>query len=192
MGYLAAPWTLFSNAVTSCGASILLNASIIKKMALPREIFPLAAVVTAFFDFLMSGLVMAGMMIFYRVSVGWSLLWLPLLCLVAALLAFALGMALAVLGTFRRDFIIATPFLMQIWLFATPVIYPLSSVPDRWRPFYLLNPMAGIVEGFRAVLLKAEAPSLGPFGWSVLMTLALLALAWPFFRWASRYLADVI
>ena len=186
------PWTFFSSSVSGCGSSILSNASIIKKMALPREVFPLAAVVTALFDFLMAGLVMAGMLIFYRVSVGWSLLWLPLLCLNAGLLAFALGMALASVGTLKRDFIIATPFLMQIWLFATPVLYPLSSVPERWQSFYLLNPMVGIIEGFRAVLLKAETPPLGPLGGSVLVTLVVLALAWPFFRWLSRYFADVI
>ena len=186
------PWTFFSKAISGCGASILSNASIVKKIALPREVFPLAAIVIAFFDFLMAGLVMAGMMIFYRVPVGWSLLWLPALCLNAGLLAFAVGMALASMGTFRRDFIIATPFLLQVWLFATPVVYPLSSVPERWQSFYSLNPMVGIIEGFRAVLLKAETPSLGPLGWSVLMTLVVLALAWPFFRWVSRYFADAI
>jgi lipopolysaccharide transport system permease protein len=186
------PWTFFSSAVTRCGSSILSNASIIKKIALPREVFPLAAVVTALFDFLMAGLVMAGMMIFYRVPVRWSLLWLPVLCLNAGLLAFAVGMALASVGTFKRDFIIAIPFLMQIWLFAAPVVYPLSSVPERWQSFYLLNPMVGIIEGFRAVLLKAEAPALAPLGWSALVTLVALALTWPFFRWLSRYFADVI
>jgi lipopolysaccharide transport system permease protein len=182
----------FSNAVIYCGPSIRSNASVVKKMALPREVFPLAAVVAALFDFLMASLVMAGMMIFYRVSVGWSLLWLPVLCLNAGLLAFAVGMALAAMGTFKRDFIIAAPLLMQIWLFITPVLYPLSSVPEHWQSFYLLNPMVGIIEGFRAVLLRAETPPLGPLGWSALVTLVVLALAWPFFRWVSPYFADVI
>lgn len=186
------PWTFFSGAISGSGSSILSNARIIQKIALPREVFPLTAVVTAFFDFLMAGLVMAGMMIFYRVPVGWSLLWLPLLCLNAGLLAFAVGMVIASVGTFKQDFIIATPLLMQVWLFATPVVYPLSSVPERWQSLYLLNPMVGIIEGFRAVLLRAETPPLGPLGWSALVTLVVLALAWPFFRWLSRYFADVI
>jgi lipopolysaccharide transport system permease protein len=186
------PWTFFSNAVVYCGPSILSNASVVKKIALPREVFPLAAVVTALFDFLMAGLVMAGMLIFYRVPVGWSLLWLPVLCLNAALLAFAVGMALAAMATFKRDFIIAAPFLMQIWLFITPVLYPLSSVPERWQSLYLLNPMVGIIEGVRAVLLRAETPALGHLVWSVLMTLVVLAMIWPFFRWLSRYFADTI
>jgi lipopolysaccharide transport system permease protein len=186
------PWTFFSNAIIYCGPSILSNASVVKKIALPREVFPLAAIVTALFDFLMAGLVMAGMMTFYRVAVGWSLLWLPVLCLNTGLLAFAVGMVLAAMGTFKRDFIIAAPFLMQIWLFVTPVLYPLSSVPERWQSLYLLNPMVGIVEGFRAVLLQAETPALGPLVWSALVTLVVLALAWPFFHWLSRYFADRI
>jgi lipopolysaccharide transport system permease protein len=186
------PWTFFSNAVIYCGPSILSNSGVVKKMALPREVFPLAAIVTALFDFLMASLVMAGMMIFYRMPVGWNLLWLPLLCLNASLLAFAVGMVIAAMGTFKRDFVIAAPLLMQFWLLITPVIYPLSSVPERWLSFYLLNPMAGIIEGFRAVLLRAEAPAFGPLGWSVLVTLITLALAWPFFRWLSRYFADMI
>ena len=93
---------------------------------------------------------------------------------------------------FKRDFIIAAPFLMQIWLFITPVLYPLSSVPERWQSFYMLNPMVGIVEGFRAILLRAETPALGPLSQSVLVTLVVLALAWPLFRWLSRYFADRI
>jgi lipopolysaccharide transport system permease protein len=80
---------------------------------------------------------------------------------------------------------------MQFWLYATPVIYPLSSVPESWRGLYVLNPTVGIIEGFRAVLLRAEAPPLGPLAWSALMTLAVLALTWPLFRWLSRYFADV-
>lgn len=186
------PWTFFSNAVTYCGPSILTNGNIIKKIALPREVFPLAAVVMALFDFVMAALVMVGMMVYYRVPVGWSLLWVPVLCLCTSVLAFGVGMVLSVLGAFKRDFVIAAPFLMQIWLFATPVIYPLSSVPDRWRVLYLLNPMVGIIEGFRNVLLRAKAPALDPLGWSALTTLLVLALTWPLFRWLSRYLADVI
>jgi lipopolysaccharide transport system permease protein len=186
------PWTFFSNAVTYCGPSIARNANIIKKIALTREIFPLSAVIVALFDFVMSGLVLAGMMVFYRVRVGWSLLWLPLLCLNAGALAFAVGLVIAALGAFKRDFILATPFLMQIWLFATPVIYPLSAVPKHLQVIYWLNPMAGIIEGFRSIILNAEPPALGPLGWSGLITLTTLAVTWAVFHRLSRYFADVL
>lgn len=186
------PWSFFSGAASGGGSSILANANIVKKTAMPREVFPLTAVATAFFDVLVSGLVMAGMMIFYQVPVGWSLLWLPVLCLHIGLLAFAVGMAIASVGTFKRDFLIGTSYLMRAWLFVTPVAYPSSSVPEHWQSLYLLNPMVGIIEGFRAVLLKAEAPNLAALGWSALVTVVALALTWPFFRWVSRYFADVI
>ena len=140
----------------------------------------------------MAGLVLAGMMLWFRVSVSWALLWLPVLVLLTAALAFGIGMLIASLGTFKRDFIFATPFLMQFWLYATPVIYPLSSVPDRWRTLYMLNPMVGVIEGFRNVLLRASPPSLEALGWSAVTTAMILAFAWPLFRWLSQYFADVI
>lgn len=186
------PWTFFSNAVVTSGPSILTNRNVIKKMAMAREVFPLAAVCTASFDFIMAGIVLGGMMIYYQVAAGWSLLWLPILYLVTAVLAFAVGMIIAALGTYKMDLVISAPFLMQFWLFATPVMYPLSEVPERWRSLYMLNPMVGVTEGFRDVLIKGQMPALGPLGWSVLTTLAVLAITWPLFRWLSQYFADVL
>jgi lipopolysaccharide transport system permease protein len=186
------PWTFLTNAISFSGPSITSNATVVKKIAIPREVFPLAAVVTALFDFAMASLVLGGMMVWFHVSPGWALVWLPVLVLITAILAFGLGMLIAGLGTFQHDFIFATPFLMQFWLYATPVIYPLSSVPERWRGLYMLNPMVGVIEGFRNVLLRATPPSLEALGWSVLTTAAILAITWPSFRWVSQYVADVI
>jgi lipopolysaccharide transport system permease protein len=106
--------------------------------------------------------------------------------------AFSVGIMLAGLGTFRKDFIFATPFLTQAWLFATPVIYPLSSVPEAARSLYMLNPMVGVIEGFRNVLLKATAPPADALGWSIVMTAVMLAISWPIFRRLSAYFADVL
>jgi lipopolysaccharide transport system permease protein len=186
------PWTFFSNAVNLSGPSIYSNGAIIKKIALPREVFPLAAVVTALFDFAMASLVLVGMMLWFRVPVGWLLLWLLPLVVLTALLAFAVGMGVAALGTFRRDVILATPFLMQFWLYATPIIYPLSSVPERWRTLYMLNPTVGLIESFRNVLVKGMAPPAEALVWSALMTALALAVAWPLFRSLSQYFADVL
>jgi lipopolysaccharide transport system permease protein len=186
------PWTFLSNAVSYCGPSIYRNGDIIKKAALPREVFPLAAVTTALFDFAMSSVVLAGMMIWFHVQVSWTLIWLPALILLTTGLAFGVGMLFAGLSTFKRDFVFATPFLMQFWLYATPVIYPLSSVPDEWRRLYMLNPTVGIIEAFRNVLIRGTAPSIEPLAWSTLTTIVVLALAWPLFRWLSQYFADVL
>ncbi|MBI3978497.1 MAG: ABC transporter permease [Chloroflexi bacterium] len=186
------PWTFFGNAVMFCGPSIFSNAGIVKKIAVEREVFPAAAVVTALFDLAMSGLVLAAMMLWFQVPIGWSVLWLPVLVLLTGLLALGVGMGIAALGTFKRDFIMASPFLMQFWLYATPIIYPLSSVPERWRPFYVLNPMVGIIEAYRAVLVKGIAPDLGLLAWSLVGIAVVWAVAWPLFRAVSQYFADVL
>ncbi len=186
------PWTFFTNSVAACGPSIMTNAEIIKKIALPREVFPLAAVTATAFDFLMSGIILAGMMIWFKVSVGLALLWLPVLTVLMIAVSFAVGILIAALGTFRKDFIFATPFLTQAWLFVTPVIYPLSTVPENWQSVYMLNPMVGVIEGFRNVLLKASPPPADALGMSIVITAALLALSWPIFRWLSGYFADVL
>jgi len=186
------PWTFFTNAVSACGPSITANAEVIKKIALPREVFPLAAVTATLFDFAISAILLAGMMIWFQVPIGWALLWLPVLIALMTVIAFSVGILLAGLGTFRKDFIFATPFLTQAWLFITPVIYPLSAVPEQWRWLYVLNPMVGVVEGFRNVLLKATMPPMEPLAWSVVTTAALLAISWPLFRRLSEYFADVL
>ncbi len=186
------PWTFFTNSVAACGPSIITNADVIKKIALPREVFPLAAVAATLFDFAMSSILLAAMMVWFKVQIGWVLLWLPVLIVLMAATAFAVGILLAGLGTFRKDFIFATPFLTQAWLFVTPVIYPLSSVPEKWQSLYMLNPMVGVIEGFRNVLLKASAPPWEPMVSAVVVTTVLLAVSWPLFRKLSAYFADVL
>jgi len=186
------PWTFFFFFFVQSAPSVLMNASVIKKTAFPIEVFPLSAVMTTFFDFIMSGIVLAGLMIWYRIPVGFALLWLPVLLLVTALLAFAVGMFLASFGTFKRDLVMAAPFLMQFWLFTSPVMYPLSQVPEKWRSLYIINPVVGLIEGYRHVFLKASNPPIAPLIWSVVITLVILAFVWPFFRWVAQYFADTV
>jgi lipopolysaccharide transport system permease protein len=141
---------------------------------------------------MMSSVVLAGMMVYFNVDFSFMLLWLPILLLITGFLSFGIGMLIASIGCFRRDIIIATPFIVQIWLFATPVIYPTSSVPEKWSWLYKVNPMVGIIEGFRNVLVKGQSPNLEFLAYSVIITLILLAFAWPVFKWLSQYFADVL
>lgn len=104
------PWTFFSNAVVASAPSVMRNASVVTKISMPREVFPLSAVVTALFDFFTAGLVLAGLMIYYQISVGWALLWIPVLLALTTTLAFAVGMFLASFGTYKRDLVLAAPF----------------------------------------------------------------------------------
>jgi len=120
------------------------------------------------------------------------ILWIPVLLVLMVGTSFAIGILIAGLGTFRKDFIFATPFLTQAWLFITPVIYPLSSVPESWRSFYMLNPMVGIIEGFRSVLIKGQSPELEPLILSAIMMVVIMSLSWPLFRKLSDYFADVL
>jgi lipopolysaccharide transport system permease protein len=186
------PWTFFANGVVQSAPSVLLNANVVKKIAAPREVFPLSAVMTSLFDFAIAGMVLAGLMLWYRIQVSAALFWLPVLVLMTLTLAFAIGMFLASFGTYKRDLVMAAPFLMQFWLFASPIMYPLSQVPEKWRSLYVMNPVVGLIEGYRHVILKGSSPPLEPLVWSAVITLAILGLTWPFFRWMSQYFADVV
>ncbi len=186
------PWTFFSNAVIRSAPSIVSNANIIKKISVPREVFPLSAVLTSLFDFFMAGTVLALLMAYYRISIGLALLWLPVLLLITAILAFSIGMFLASFGTFKRDLVMGSTILMQFWLFTSPIMYPLSQVPDKWKTLYMMNPVVGLIEGYRNIFLKAAPPPAEPFFWSVVVTLIILAITWPLFRWISQYFADVL
>ena len=186
------PWTFFTNAVMFCGPSALQNAAIIKKSSVPREVFPLSAVIVALFDFLMSFTVLLAIMLWFGVKFSWLMLWVFPLVIMTAVLAFSVGLAIAVLGTFKRDFIFASPFLMQFWMFLSPVIYPLSLVPAKWKGLYLVNPMAGIVESFRGVLIKASAPTLEMLAPALISITVVFGITVFIYRFFSRYFADIV
>ncbi|OSM00075.1 ABC transporter permease [Magnetofaba australis] len=186
------PWTFFSNAITRCAPSIYANGAILKKISIAREVFPVAAVFTSLLDLAIASVILTGMMIWYAVPLSIHMLWLPVLITLTGLLALGFGLAAAAIGTFKRDVMFAIPFAMQFWLLATPVMYPASQVPERWRAFYDLNPMVGLIDAFRAVLIRAEAPDLTSLGASVALTALVWALAWPLFRSVSNYFADVL
>ncbi len=186
------PWTFFSNAVTRCGPSISSNAGLLKKIAISREVFPLSGVVTSLVDFFISSLILIGMMIWFKVPVGVSLLWLPVLVLLTGLLALGVGFGVAAVGTYKHDIIFAVPFFMQFWLLATPIMYPLGKVPERWQSLYILNPMVGLIEGFRATIIRGTAPDLGLLLVSLLGIALVWLVAWPLFRYMSQYFADVL
>lgn len=186
------PWAFFSTAVSRCGSSIASNAGIVKKVAMAHEVFPVAAVLTSLFDFLISAILLVGLLMWFHVPLGWSLVWLPVLVMSVALFALAVGMLVAALGTFMHDVLFAVPLLMQFWLLATPIMYPLGQVPERWQSIYALNPMVAIIEGFRSVMVKGVAPDLALLGVSLLGSTLVFLVAWPLFRYMSQSFADVL
>lgn len=186
------PWAFFVNAVTRAGPSVVNNAGIVKKIGLPREIFPMVAVSISLVDFLVASMVLLAFSAWYAIPVGVNLLWLPLLLVLLMALAFATGLLIAAVGTFRRDILFAIPFLFQFGLLATPVMYPVSAVPEHWQGLYRLNPLVGLIDGFRRVIIHDSPPDLNALAISAAVGAALLAVALPTFRAVSRYFADIL
>jgi len=190
------PWAFISNAVVRCGSSVYGNGRILKKIAMPREVFPIGSVAMSFIDLLIASVILAGMMIWYRQPVGWPLLWVPVLVLLTALLAMGIGLAVAAVGTYKRDIIFGVPFLMQFWMLASPILFRLKVFQDKlpagWYAVYTFNPTTGIIDCFRRVLVENSSPDLMLLGKSALGVAVIWAIAWPLFRYMSQYFADVL
>jgi lipopolysaccharide transport system permease protein len=186
------PWTFFSQGLTQSANSVVGSQSLITKVYFPRLAIPIAAVLSGLVDFALAFAVLLAMMLAYGIAPGPEILALPLLLLLALVTALGAGLWLSALNVQYRDVRYAVPFLMQLWLFVTPIAYPSSLLTEPWRTIYGLNPMAGVVEGFRWALLGAiEAP--GPMlGASALAALALLASGAAYFRRMEQSFADVI
>ncbi|MBK6532705.1 MAG: ABC transporter permease [Deltaproteobacteria bacterium] len=186
------PWTMFQNGVMMATPSIVLNAGIIKKIYFPREVLPVGSILVSLFDFVMSFAVLVGLLVWYGRAPGPWVAILPLLVVVQLALGLGVGLLTSALGTFKRDVIFATFFALQMWMYASPVIYPLSAVPARWRTLYLLNPMAGIVSGYRTALLDTGPPDLMALGMAAGSSLLILAGGYTVFKALERWYADVI
>jgi lipopolysaccharide transport system permease protein len=185
------PWTYFSGSVSRCSASLVGHSNLLGKVYFPRIIIPLSATLSALIDFAIAGIVLVGIMAWYGVApAASSILFLPLTAL-TAFLAFGVGMWLAALNVQYRDIQHATPFLMQIWMFATPIVYPNSIVPANYRFVFQLNPMAGIIAAYRDSALgnPVDWPALGI---ALIVGLVVMSLGVWQFRRMDRYFADIV
>ena len=186
------PWQLFASALGSSSNSLAANEGLITKVYFPRLIVPLAAVMSGLVDFAISFGVLLLMMVYYRIVPGVAVITLPLFILLAVFTALGVGLWLSALNVQYRDVRYTLTFLTQFWLFATPVAYSSTIVPESWRPVYGLNPMVGVVEGFRwALLNRAEGPGL--MLWvSVIVVLLVLIGGLFYFRRMEQTFADII
>ncbi len=186
------PWTFFATAVGNTAVSLVGNTNLVSKVYFPRLCIPIATVLASFVDLLVSGLVLAVAMAIYGVHGGWSMLAVIPFALLAFGAALGVGLWLSALTARYRDVRHVLPFLLQFWLFATPVAYASSLLPERWHLLYALNPMVGVVEGFRWSLLGSDV-ALGPLALSsTLSVLVLLVGGAYYFRRMERSLADVL
>jgi lipopolysaccharide transport system permease protein len=185
------PWQLFATAVTQAGQSLITSNNLISKVYFPRLIIPFSSVGTGVVDFAVSLVVMFGLMAWYRVAFSPSLLLVPVFFLGTVLTSIGVGTLLAALVIAYRDFRYVLTFLVQIWMFASPVAYPLSVVPERYRLWYSLNPIVGMISGFRSALLGEPMP----WGCVAVSTAAMLASVFVgllYFRRSERRFADII
>ena len=185
------PWMFFSSAVVTAGNSVVGSAHLITKVYFPRLIVPLSAICGRLVDFAISCLVLAGLMYYYRVELSWKLATAPIFVLLLTALAFGVGTLTAAWNVKYRDVGIMLPVIVQVWMFVTPIVYPLDIVPARWRTVYALNPLVGLIEGFRAVLLNG-ALNFNALLISVGITAALVVCALFNFRRMEKEFADVV
>ncbi|MDQ3813335.1 MAG: ABC transporter permease [Armatimonadota bacterium] len=185
------PWTFFSNAVTNSSNSLVGSANLITKVYFPRMIIPSAAVGAGLIDFAIGFIVLSALMVYFGVALTWNILMLPVLVVLLTLLAVGVGMGMSALNVRYRDIRYALPFLIQIWFFASPIIYPSSFVPVNWRWLLAINPMTGIIDGFRSALF-GRAFNWPALGVSVILTLSLLVYSAYAFRRMEKSFADIV
>ena len=186
------PWFYFSNATSGASGSIVSNTQLISKVYFPRLAIPLAAIAANLVDLSIGLLLELVLLVVFGVPLGVHLLAIPGLVALIILAALGVSVWLSALDVQYRDVRYAVPFFMQVWLFASPVIYSVADVPERWRLVLALNPMTGVIEGFRWALLGAGDPPLGALAGSIVTVLALLGTGLFYFRRMERTFADVI
>jgi len=187
------PWSLFSNALSESSNSLISNANLIGKVYFPRLIIPAATLVTAFIDFLISFIILIGMMVYYQFAPGWHMLFLPFFIILALLASLGPGLWITALNVKYRDFRYIIPFVVQFGLYVSPVGFSSKVVPEQWRMLYNLNPMVGVIDGFRWCILGGNSPIYLPgFLLSLAIITFFLYLGVSRFRKMEKTFADLI
>lgn len=187
-----AAWFLFASILQRATPSIETNAGILKKMAVPRILFPISATGVSLFEYAFTMIPLAGLMLFYQWPAHWTWIFVPLLVCLVVLFGLGLGMLIASFAVYKNDLVLALPYALQIGLFLSAVIYPASAIPAEYQWLAQLNPMVGLIEAFRDVMLRGAPPD-----WASLTPLFIaLAVTWilalPTFRYMSRYFSDAL
>ena len=191
-------WTTFSTALGNATNGLVGHAGLITKVYFPREILPLSYIIAALVDFAIAAVVLAGLLLYYRIPLTVNALWTIPIVLTMTIFALAVSLILSTLQVRFRDIGVGLPLLLQIWMFATPVVYPLSAVleserlPERVKLAYTLNPMVGVVENFRRVILQGAPPAGASLGLAIGVSLVLLPLAYAYFKRTEATMADFI
>lgn len=186
------PWTFLSTSLTTGVPCFVANMSLITKIYFPREIFPIAKVFAAFVDFLVASIIFVGMMIYYHVPLSIHLVWIPVLIVIQIFLSLGILFFAATINVFYRDVNHVVPLVTRIWMYLTPIIYPVSLVPERFRSIYMLNPMAGIIDSYRRIILHGKPPNITYLSYALVISFSLLVISYIFFKKKEMVFADVI
>ena len=186
------PWTAFASALATGAGSLVAHSALITRVAFPREILPLTYVAAALFDLAVASTVLLLMLVYYDVALTAHALWVLPVVVVLAGLATSAVFVLAAVNVRFRDVSVAMPLLLQVWMFVSPVIYPLDAVPAAWRGWYLLNPMVGIVDAFRRATIEGRAPDSSALGWAAAVTALALPASYLWFKQVDATMADRI
>ena len=187
------PWSFFATALSDASNSLIGNANLISKVYFPRLIVPIAAVMVALVDFVISFAILVGLMVWYRFMPGWQILLLPIFVVIAFMVSLGIGVWITALNVRYRDFRYVIPFIVQLGLYVSPVGFSSSIIPDQWRLLYSLNPLVGVIDGFRWCLLGGESQLYLPALWlSIGVTAFFMWLGIRRFRKMERSFADLI
>lgn len=185
------PWILFSEGITRSTNSMITNANIMTKVYFPRAVMPISGVLSPLIDFMIAFIILIGMMLYYGFIPTTNILWLPLFILLALMTSLSVGLWLSAFNVQYRDFQYTLPFLIQLWLFASPVVYPANLLPEPYSWLYGLNPMAGVIEGFRWALLGTNPPN-SLVAVSAVIVIVLLISGAYYFKRMEKTFADVV
>jgi len=185
-------WSFFSNSLCKGTNSIVGNINLVTKIYFPREIFPFSVIMSNFIDFLIASLLFFILAIYYQSPITPYLFIVPVVLVIQMILIIGLSLFLSALNVFKRDIGYLVPIGLQIWMFLSPVVYPVTLVPEKYRWLYMLNPIAGIVEGYRKAILYGKMPPLGALGFSAFVALFIFALSYIYFKKVEMKFADII
>ncbi len=186
------PWTFFSNSLSFSIPSLVSNMSLVSKIYFPREILPLSSIMVCFVDFLIASSIFIFMWLFYQIPIGSTILLAPLALITQVVLTFGISLLASAINVFYRDGRFIVPLALQIWMYLSPIIYPVNLVPEKFRPFYFLNPMAAVIDTYRRTLLFNQMPDWPHLGLAALLSVLLAVVAYRYFKQAEREFADLI
>jgi len=186
------PWTFFSTSLSFAIPSLVNNSDLINKIYFPREIFPISSVFAAFIDYAIASSIFFVMMIFYKVQITLGIFLIVIILPIQIILTLGIAFLFSSLNVYYRDVRYAIPLIIQIWMYASPVIYPITMIPEKYRILYMLNPMAGIIDGYRKIILHGVSPDWNYLLLSAGVAIILLTLSYKYFKKVEMVFADII